>query len=243
MKNIEYLTGLHGIEERLKSSKKAEALFYDKETERIRPLIKLAHRRNIPVRQVKRDELKNIGAFHAALAVPVQESGGQKWFGKKLEKLKDKEEAFVVVLDGITDPHNLGAILRSACLFGVDLVLYPERRSAQGDTDTVTRVSAGAADIIAHGAVANLNRILDEFKKENFWIYGSAAHGESIAGIKAASKKVLVMGSEGRGISALTKKNCDIILTIPTNHKLDSLNVSAASAIFMYQLSAYSGRA
>ncbi|MCL2520311.1 MAG: 23S rRNA (guanosine(2251)-2'-O)-methyltransferase RlmB [Spirochaetaceae bacterium] len=233
---MDYLTSLHGIEERLKGGKKALALFYVKENDRVRPLLALANKRAIPVKQVSKDELKKMGAFQAALAIPVAELGGQKWFDKKMEALAGKDKALVVVLDGVTDPHNLGAILRSACLFGVDLVIYGERRSAQGDTDTVMRTSAGASELVAHGAVPNINAALKAFKEAGFWLYGTTKDGEPINKVKVTAKAALVMGSEGKGLAQLVRKNCDHLISIPTNNRLDSLNVAVAAGICLYQL-------
>jgi 23S rRNA (guanosine2251-2'-O)-methyltransferase len=236
MEKVDYLTSFNAIEERLKSSHKVLALFYAKESEGIKTLIALARKRHIKTELVPSAELKLIGAGQCALAIPPEERGGQKWLDKKLEKLATKPTAFVVVLDGVTDVHNLGAILRSATLFNVDLVLYGERRSAQGDTDTIMRTSAGAANIIAHGAVSNINRALSALKTQGFWVYGSAMQGQKLHNIQPADKKVLVLGSEGNGLSALSKKNCDVMLSIATNNKLDSLNVSVAAGILMYSL-------
>lgn len=139
-----------------------------------------------------------------------------------------------MVLDGITDPHNLGAILRSADQFGADLVLIPERRSVQAN-ETVVKVSSGAAQYVPVAVVTNLNRELEYLKKNGFWVYGADMKGNSSYEEKFSDRTVIVMGSEGDGMSSLVKKNCDYIVSIPMQGHIDSLNVSVAAGILMYE--------
>ena len=152
-----------------------------------------------------------------------------------LASLATREKAFVVVLDSITDPHNTGAIIRSADQFAVDAVVLPERRSA-GDFQTVSKISAGAAAWVPLLYTANLVRTVEEFKRNGFWVFGADAQGDPLPHTKFPDKTVLIMGSEGSGISRLLKVSCDSFTAIPTSGKLDSLNVSVAAGILMYEV-------
>ena len=152
-----------------------------------------------------------------------------------LAGLASREKAFVVVLDSITDPHNTGAIIRSADQFAVDAVVLPERRSA-GDFQTVSKISAGAAAWVPLLYTANLVRTVEELKRNGFWVFGADAQGDPLPHTKFPDKTVLIMGSEGSGISRLLKASCDSFTAIPTSGKLDSLNVSVAAGILMYEV-------
>lgn len=152
-----------------------------------------------------------------------------------LAALASREKAFVVVLDSITDPHNTGAIIRSADQFAVDAVVLPERRSA-GDFQTVSKISAGAAAWVPLLYTANLVRTVEELKRNGFWVFGADAQGEPLPHTKFPDKTILIMGSEGSGISRLLKASCDSFTAIPTSGKLDSLNVSVAAGILMYEV-------
>ena len=152
-----------------------------------------------------------------------------------LAALASREKAFVVVLDSITDPHNTGAIIRSADQFAVDAVVLPERRSA-GDFQTVSKISAGAAAWVPLLYTANLVRTVEELKRNGFWVFGADAQGDPLPHTKFPDKTILIMGSEGSGISRLLKASCDSFTAIPTSGKLDSLNVSVAAGILMYEV-------
>ena len=148
--------------------------------------------------------------------------------------LSDDQGALVLILDGITDPHNLGAILRSADQFGVDLVMIPERRSVQAN-ETVVKGSSGAAQYVPVSVVTNLNREIEVLKKNGFWVYGADMKGTSSYSEKFSSRTAIVMGSEGCGMSNLVRKNCDYIVSIPMQGHIDSLNVSVAAGILLYE--------
>jgi 23S rRNA (guanosine2251-2'-O)-methyltransferase len=152
-----------------------------------------------------------------------------------LEKLKDGEGGLVLILDGITDPHNLGAILRSCDQFNVDLVIIPERRSVQAN-ETVIKISSGAAQYVPIAPVVNINREIDLLKKNDFWIYAADMNGTSSYETKFAPRSVVIMGSEGKGISRLAREKCDYVVSIPMNGHIDSLNVSVAAGILLYEV-------
>ena len=231
-----FITSPHAIENYLKNKQMAYCLFFAKECQRTEKLIQLARKYDVPIKRVGKEKLKEWGAFHCALEIPAEQfKGGQNWFKEQVEALNKKAQATIVILDGITDPHNLGAILRSCALFGVDLVLYPQRRSAKGDTDTVQRTSTGAANIVHHGEIANIHQSLETLKKAGCWIYGTDMKGDALhQHISLPEKTVFIIGSEGHGLSALLRKSCDEILSISTTQKIDSLNASVACGIVLH---------
>jgi len=142
----------------------------------------------------------------------------------------------IVALDGITDPHNLGAIIRSAEAFDCKGVIIPQRRSA-GLTGTVAKVAAGALEHLHVSRVVNLNRALEELKKNGFLIAGLSGDGQiSISNFHEKAPLVVVVGSEDKGISLLTQKKCDFILSISLKGKTSSLNASVAAAISLFHL-------
>ena len=146
------------------------------------------------------------------------------------------EDPFIIVCDEISDPHNLGAIIRSAECAGAHGVIIPKRRSA-GATAIVDKASAGAAEHMAIARVANLPAAIKELKDRGVWIYGTAADGEKDLWHTDFSGAVaLVIGSEGDGMGRLVRENCDFIVSLPMKGQVSSLNASAAAAITMYEI-------
>ena len=146
------------------------------------------------------------------------------------------EPPFIIVCDEISDPHNLGAIIRSAECAGAHGVIIPKRRSA-GLTAIVDKASAGAAEHMAVARVANLPAALQELKKRGLWVYGTAADGQSELWKTDFSGAVaLVIGSEGDGMGRLVRECCDFIVSLPMRGQINSLNASAAAAIVMYEV-------
>lgn len=141
----------------------------------------------------------------------------------------------LVVLDGVEDPHNLGAIVRTAHAAGASAVVIPERRAA-GLTDTVTKAAAGALEHLPVVRVVNVTKTLDKLKKEGWWIYGLDERGEkSYSGIEYIQPTVLVLGGEGYGIHQNTRKHCDVLIRIPMAGVISSLNVSVAAGIVLFE--------
>lgn len=142
----------------------------------------------------------------------------------------------LIILDQIEDPHNLGAIIRSAESFGFDGVIIPERRSASV-SPIVYKTSAGAINNINVIMVKNINRAIEEIKEAGFWVYGLAGEASSpIDKTDLKGKVCLVVGNEGKGLSRLVRENCDILINIPMKGFVNSLNASVASAIAMYEV-------
>ena len=144
------------------------------------------------------------------------------------------EPPFVIVCDGIEDPHNLGSIIRSANIFGAHGVIVP-KRGAAGLTAVVSKASAGAVWHTPVVRVTNVTETLKELKKRGLWVYGAAADGASVDGdVDLSGAAALVIGAEGDGISRLVRENCDVILSIPMRGDIESLNASVAAGILMY---------
>ena len=239
----DYITGFHGIEEMITSGKEG-TLYIAKKSERAEDLIRRCKKNGLSIKHVKREFLdKKCGKEkHRGFAfLPlVQNLKGDKEKNNYesvkhfIKSRKPGEGSLVLILDGITDPHNLGAILRSSDQFGVDLVIIPSRRSA-GENDTVARTSAGALEWVPLLVTSNLKRALDELKEADFWIYGADMGGTSAKDINLTGSTALVLGSEGSGMSRIVKESCDGIISIPMTGHVDSLNVSVAAGILLYE--------
>lgn len=152
------------------------------------------------------------------------------------DAMAEREETrFVMLLDSIQDPQNLGAILRVCDGFGVDLVVLPEHDSA-GLTPAAIKASAGASEWIPVAQVTNLSRAIERLKQLEFWVYGADGSGEPLDVFDMKGKVAIVMGNEGKGIRRNVLEHCDRVLAIPTVGKLESLNVATAAAVIAYEV-------
>lgn len=153
-----------------------------------------------------------------------------------LKKARDKgEDPFIIILDGIEDPHNLGAIIRTANQAGAHGVIIPKHR-AVGLTATVARTSAGALNYTPVAKVTNISKTIEELKKEGLWFVCADMNGESMYKCNLKGPIGLVVGNEGSGVGELVKKNCDFTASIPMKGDIDSLNASVAAGILMYEI-------
>jgi len=239
------ITGIHAIEEALKNASRGSTLYLLRGDRRNSSLeMKAISNGKTAVKKVSETELAKLAGTQdhrgAVLDLGVrstQSQGGRIREMSVLDFCKSLEEgqgALVLALDEITDPHNLGAIFRSADQFSASLIIVPERRSA-GANETVIRVSSGAAQYVTMATVTNLARELDVLKEYGFWVYGADMDGESSYGTQFSKRSVLVMGSEGSGMRSLVRAKCDHIVSIPMSGHIDSLNVSVAAGILMYE--------
>lgn len=195
----------------------------------VNKIIKKLEEKNIEISFVDKRFFDKIDINHQGVMIEVESF--------KYESLDDLiDEKRLVILDQIEDPHNLGAIIRSAESFGFDGVVIPERRSASV-TSTVYKTSAGAINNIKVYRVKNLTRSIKDLKDKGFWIYGLAGEAESSIDKADLTGKVgLVVGNEGSGISRLVRDNCDMLVNIPMLGRVNSLNASVAAGISMYEL-------
>ena len=155
-------------------------------------------------------------------------------FDEMLSKLSEKEDAFLVILDGVEDPHNLGSILRVSECAGVDGVIIGKRRSAQVN-ETVMRVSEGSANHIDVARVTNINNTIDTLKDNGFWTYALEIGGSDIYKTDLKGRIAIVVGGEDTGVNRLTKEKCDAIITIPMKGKVNSLNASVACGVAVFE--------
>ena len=181
------------------------------------------------------DQVTN-GANHQGVAAQVAPYAYSE-LGELIERAKSaSDQPVIVVADGITDPHNLGAIIRTAEAVGTQGLVIPQRRAA-GITSSVMKVAAGALETFAVARVINLNRALEELKSAGFWIYGTAAtDGQALHMVQFTGPIVLVVGSEGEGLSMLTQRACDVLVSIPLLGNTPSLNASVAAGMALYEI-------
>jgi 23S rRNA (guanosine2251-2'-O)-methyltransferase len=234
-----YLTGFHAIEERIKSGGSAcGPLLLAKAGPRARELVALAANNKIRVDRVGTFDLDRLAPDHRGIALQVEDAGGSA-ADVSLEEfiagLGERENALVLILDEITDPHNYGAILRSCDQFGVDLVISRNRRSA-GHAEILSKTSVGAVSWVPRAETANLVRAACDLKEAGFWVYGADMKGDPVWKKDLRGRTALVLGGEGAGISRLLQERCDGMVSIPTGGRIDSLNVSVAAGILLYEI-------
>ena len=244
MKQHSYV-GFHAISAILASEAVSGTLYLHGHGTRLQQLEMQAQRAHVQVERVDRARIEKLGgpAARGAVLVALSAAGPRLALEDALKQLCDAgaQQAIVLVLDHITDPQNLGAILRSADQFGVDFVVLPQRRSA-GVTDAVLRASAGAAAAVRMVDVTNLARALQQLKSADFWIYGADMQGNPVDAERLEGRVALVLGSEGAGLSRLVREQCDVVVQIPTGGTIDSLNVSVSAGVFLYEITRQQGR-
>ncbi len=184
------------------------------------------------VERARLDRISQTGAHQGLIAyVAVKEYVSVEDI---LDYAREKgEDPFIVVLDGICDPQNLGAIIRSAECAGVHGVIIPERR-AVGLTPVVAKCSAGAIEYMRIARVTNISQTIEKLKKEGVWVYGASMEGKNYSRVNMTGACALVIGAEGEGLSTLVKRNCDCLVSLPQLGKIDSLNASVAAGILIY---------
>jgi 23S rRNA (guanosine2251-2'-O)-methyltransferase len=187
----------------------------------------------IAVRMLPADQIERMAGrgVHNGVVAEVSETT----YADFDEIVRREETAFVLILDGITDPQNFGAIVRVADGFGVDLVVIPEHDSV-GLTPVAVKASAGASEWVPIAQVTNLARAIERLQKKGYWVYGAAAGGDAPSAIDFRGKVALVLGNEGKGIRRNVLEHCDRIVTIPMGGHVDSLNVATAAAVLCYEV-------
>ena len=235
-----YVIGRNPVLEILKTDKEIEKILVAKGQLKgsINKIVALAKDMNIVVQYVDKKKLDQVsqGGNHqgvAALISPYRYSSMDEILNKA-KKLQ--EPPFLLILDGIEDPYNLGSIIRTAECSGVHGIIIPKRRSAHV-TETVYKSSAGAVEHMLIAKVNNLSNTIDELKEKGLWIYGAHMEGkDKYFEVDLTGAVALVIGSEGKGISRLVKEKCDFLLNIPMVGKVSSLNASNAASILMYEV-------
>ena len=238
----DWVWGKHSVFETLNSQRAINRIWCTSDifaSEKFYILLKDLKSKGVLIEEVSWNRLSQLtfGASHQGIALQLAYSKTIP-----LEKLidfsrKNSSNPIILALDGITDPHNVGAIIRSAEAFGCKGIIIPQRRSS-GLTGTVAKVAAGALEHLTISRVVNLNRALEELKKNGFIVAGLSGDGQlSISKFNENTPLVVVVGSEDKGISLLTQKKCDYLLKIPLKGKTTSLNASVAAAISLFHLS------
>ncbi|MDF2509309.1 MAG: methyltransferase [Microbacterium sp.] len=241
--DTETVTGRNSVLEALRAKIPATAFYIAQRVEmddRVKEMLSMATHRGIPVMEVTRQELDRMAGFDGvhqgvALKVPPYEYAHPQ---DLLEKVIDKGEVpLFVALDGVTDPRNLGAIIRSAAAFGGHGIILPQRRSA-GVNSAAWKTSAGAAARIPVALATNLTTQLKEFKKQGVFVLGLDGDGDvSLPDLQLADRPVvIVVGSEGKGLSRLVTETCDQIVSIPISAATESLNAGIATSVALYQV-------
>lgn len=237
----ELIAGRNPVAEAVRANVPIERVFVldNVKDERVEEVIRLATHMGAPVFEVTRRDLDvaTDGAVHQGVAVEVR---GYEYFHVEdliVESFQKVGAPLLVALDQVTDPHNLGAVLRSAGAFGADGVIIPERRSA-GVNTTAWKVSAGAAARVPVARATNLVRALEECKKNGMFVIGLDGGGDaSLRGLKLADAPlVVVTGAEGAGLSRLVRETCDQIVSIPISSAVESLNAAVATGIALYEV-------
>lgn len=240
MKDQTPIVGIHSVRTALKHGSEGVTEVWLDRTRRDRrlgELVELTRRAGVKLRQVESDEIERVaegGNHQGALAwVSVPSARGEQDLPRLLDALQ--VPPFLLLLDEVQDPHNLGACLRTAESAGVQAVIAP-KDNAVGLTPVVCKVASGAAETLPYIQVTNLARVMDMLKERGIWLIGTA--GEAAQGLfetELTGPLGLVMGSEGSGLRRLTRERCDHLVRLPMQGKVESLNVSVAAGICLYE--------
>ena len=233
---MNWMTGFHAVEEALNAGRALDRIVIarGRHGDRIESVVQLAKSRGVPVRFEDRAQIDRLsgtrehqGIAALAAAKPTVELE---------DLLADKtDRGLLVLLDGVEDPHNLGAIVRTSLAAGAKGVIVPERRAA-GLTDTVERASAGALAHLPVARVKNLVRAMEEMKEAGYWLVGLDERAEkSYTDVDLTGSIGIVLGREGEGLHELTRKRCDFLVSLPTIGPVRSLNVSVAAGVMLFE--------
>ena len=239
MSQLEKIYGVHAVEALLRHHPKRVKQIWlaeGRSEPRLQNLITLAGENRVPVGNAERRELDAwVEGVHQGVVAEVSPS--QVWGEAMLDELLDRTEGapLLLVLDGVTDPHNLGACLRSADAAGALAVIVPKDKSATL-TPTVRKVACGAAEVIPLVAVTNLARSLEKLKQRGLWVVGTAGEAEqSLYQQDMTGPTILIMGAEGSGMRRLTRDLCDYLVHLPMSGSVSSLNVSVATGVCLFE--------
>jgi 23S rRNA (guanosine2251-2'-O)-methyltransferase len=239
---MDRLTGIHAVREALEAGQAFDRIVIarGRQDTRVEEIVRLARGRNIAVRFEDRGQLDRLADskdHQGVVALAAARAAGT------LEEILEAanagagrgEKGLIVLLDGVEDPHNLGAIVRTALAVGAHGVVIPERRAA-GLTDTVARASAGALAHLPVAKVTNLARTMEELKEAGYWLIGLDERADkSYTQADYTSPVGIVLGGEGQGLHELTRKRCDFVVSLPTNGPVKSLNVSVAAGVVLFE--------
>ena len=197
-------------------------------------ILRLINKKNIPYKIIDSREMDKIeSGLHQGIIMDIEDI--KTYDLEEIIPSINKENALVVILDHLEDPHNFGAIVRSCEAFGVDAIIIPKDRSVP-ITSTVYKTSVGTIEKVKIIKVANINNAIEKLKKYNYWIIGTDMEGEDYTSIDYKTNIALIIGNEGKGISPLVKRNCDYLAKIPMEGTVNSLNASVACGVFLSEI-------
>jgi 23S rRNA (guanosine2251-2'-O)-methyltransferase len=237
--------GLHAVGEVLRRRPEAVTgllVAQGRADRRLRELLGLAERADVPVQRLPREALDaRVDGRHQGVVATLAAAGASeqdlRWGEAQLfAAIEAQRNVLLLVLDGVTDPHNLGACLRSADAAGVQAVVIPKDRAAD-ITPVVRKVACGATATVPLVRVTNLARCLDGLKERGVWLYGAAGEAEqSLYGCDLTGAVAIVMGAEGKGLRRLTRESCDALVSLPMAGSVSSLNVSVATGVCLFEV-------
>jgi 23S rRNA (guanosine2251-2'-O)-methyltransferase len=236
---MHYIYGINSVSEALKARGRAfewVGMAKERHDLRLQRLIEDCRRLSVPVRFLQRTELDRMAGNAAHQGVVAVTSAKQYNDLADVIAAKRGNHSLLVVLDGVEDPHNLGAILRTADAAGANGVVIPDRRAA-AVTGTVTKASAGASEHLPIAKVTNISRSIEDLKENNIWTVGlDELAAQTYDSLDYNMDCALVLGGEGKGLHDLVKRKCDFLVSIPMLGKVPSLNVSVAAAVVLYEV-------
>lgn len=236
--NTSLIIGRNPVQEALKSGREIDKLVISKDAEgSIKKIIGMAKDKKIYVQYVDKAVLERLsdGGVHQGVIAYVSAYSYCEVEDILAIAEAKKEDPFIIILDGIEDPHNLGAIIRTADGAGAHGIIIPKRRAA-GITDTVVKASAGAIEYVPVARVSNIAQTIEKLKKTGIWAGACQMDGVEYDKANLKGGIALVIGAEGEGIGRLVKETCDFSVAIPMSGKINSLNASNAAAILMYEV-------
>ncbi len=237
---MDRFTGIHAVREALEAGSAFDRIVIAKgrQDSRIEEIVQLARERGVSVRFEDRgqlDRLANSRDHQGVVAIAASREASTLEDILAHANNSKNQAGLIVLLDGVEDPHNLGAVIRTALAAGAHGVVIPERRAA-GLTDTVARASAGAIAHLPIAKVTNLVRAMEELKEAGYWLVGFDEQGkQNYTEVDYRSPTGIVMGSEGKGLHELTRKRCDFVVSLPTSGPVKSLNVSVATGVVLFE--------
>jgi 23S rRNA (guanosine2251-2'-O)-methyltransferase len=239
---MDRLTGIHAVREALEAGRAFDRIVIAKgrQDSRVEEIVQAARARNISVRFEDRGQLDRLADskdHQGIVALVAARAAGtlDEILAAANAGTGRGERGLIVLLDGVEDPHNLGAVIRTALAAGAHGVVIPERRAA-GLTDTVARASAGALAHLAVAKVTNLVRTMEELKEAGYWLVGLDERGDkNYTDVDYTSPLGIVLGGEGKGLHELTRKRCDFVVSLPTTGPVKSLNVSVAAGVVLFE--------
>lgn len=231
------ICGRNPVIEALKSGAEIDTIYIDGNGGSLGVIRRLAREKGVVVKDADDKKLSRLSGGASHQGVVAEGACGEYVTVEDILAVSEKKgtKPFIIICDEIEDPHNLGAIIRTAETAGADGVIIPKRRSASLNA-TVYKTSAGAASYVPVARVPNLASCIDMLKEHGVWIYGTDASGEEYIKTDFTGSTALVIGSEGFGISKLIQKKCDFMVKLPMHGKINSLNASVAAGIFMYEI-------